>query len=268
MAYQAIAVFDIDGVIRDVSGSYRQALADTVEHFTADAYRPTPADIDSLKGEGRWNNDWEASQELVYRYFETNGQDRSSIDLDYDTLVDFFQHRYRGPVLEDPTQWTGYIATEPLLVQASYFDDLNKANIGWGFFSGATRGSATYVLEHRLGLPKPLLVAMHDAPGKPNPTGLFQVLEQIQPAPQETVPVLYAGDTVADMQTIEQAKQQRPSLPWFGVGILPPHVVTAGEAYASDYAERLQQAGANIVLPSVNDLTPNRIVTLCEKTNA
>jgi HAD superfamily phosphatase len=30
----SIFVFDIDGVIRDVSGSYRRALADTVEYFT------------------------------------------------------------------------------------------------------------------------------------------------------------------------------------------------------------------------------------------
>ena len=66
-----IVVFDIDGVVRDVSGSYRRAIADTVEYFTTQAYRPTPLDIDQLKSEGVWNNDWEASQELIYRYFET-----------------------------------------------------------------------------------------------------------------------------------------------------------------------------------------------------
>ncbi|MBC7824487.1 MAG: TIGR01548 family HAD-type hydrolase, partial [Candidatus Parcubacteria bacterium] len=64
----AIVVFDIDGVVRDVSGSYRRALADTVEQFTQNAYRPTSQEIDLLKSEGTWNNDWEASQELVYRY--------------------------------------------------------------------------------------------------------------------------------------------------------------------------------------------------------
>ncbi len=262
MVYRAIAVFDIDGVIRDVSGSYRRALADTVEHFTAGTHRPTPEDIDRLKGEGRWNNDWEASQELIYRHFESQGKDRVDVALDYDKLVDFFQRQYRGPVLEDSTQWTGYIADEPLLVQASYFNQLTAADIGWGFFSGATRGSAAYVLEHRIGLQQPLLVAMHDAPGKPDPTGLFQVLQQLQPSPA-IVPVLYAGDTVADMQTIQQAQQHRPDIPWLGIGILPPHVVAAGEPYAREYAERLKLAGANIVLASVNDLTPQRIMALC-----
>jgi HAD superfamily phosphatase len=92
----AIIVFDIDGVVRDVGGSYRRALADTVEHFTGGAYRPSSVEIDQLKSEGVWNNDWEASQELVYRYFEAQGQKRSQIVLDYNAIVAFFQSRYRG----------------------------------------------------------------------------------------------------------------------------------------------------------------------------
>lgn len=263
MTFQAIAVFDIDGVIRDVSGSYRRALADTVEHFTQGAYRPTPEAIDALKGEGTWNNDWEASQELTYRYFERVGQTRSQVNLDYDALVDFFQRQYRGPVLEDPAQWTGYIAQEPVLVEATYFQALSEAQMGWGFFSGATRGSAAYILERRIGLTSPLLVAMHDAPGKPDPTGLFQVVDELVPS-GSSMPVLYAGDTVADMQTIRQAQTQRPEGVWIGIGILPPHVIQAGEAYAENYATRLQAAGATIVLPTVQALTPAQITTAIE----
>lgn len=48
-------------------------LADTVEQFTQGAYRPSPEDIDQLKAEGIWNNDWEGSMELIYRYFESQG---------------------------------------------------------------------------------------------------------------------------------------------------------------------------------------------------
>ena len=62
----AIVVFDIDGVIRDVGGSYRRAIADTVEQFTS-SYRPSITDIDDLKSEGIWNNDWDASLELIRR---------------------------------------------------------------------------------------------------------------------------------------------------------------------------------------------------------
>lgn len=258
---KAIAIFDIDGVVRDVGGSYRRALADTVEHFTQGRYRPTPTDIDALKAEGCWNNDWEASQEFVYRYLEGQGQPRPAIALDFDALVDFFQRRYRGPVLEDPSQWTGYITQEPLLVTADYFASLTQGNIAWGFFSGATKGSAKFVLEHRLGLQQPLLVAMHDAPGKPDPTGFFQVAAQLGGNETE-VPVIYAGDTVADMHTVQQAQTQRPQGWWMGVGILPPHVVAAGATYAAEYGDRLKAAGAAIVLPRLADLTVEQIIQL------
>jgi HAD superfamily phosphatase len=251
---RAIAIFDIDGVLRDVGGSYRRALADTVEHYTQGQYRPSQADIDELKAEGCWNNDWEGSQELVYRYFERQGQARSQLGLVYDDLVDFFQRRYRGPDPTDPDQWTGYICQEPLLVAADYFDHLTAAGVAWGFFSGATRGSAQYVLERRIGLVSPPLIAMEDAPGKPDPTGLFQVVAQLEQGPMPAnLPVIYAGDTVADLQTIHQAQQQQPQRSWHAVGILPPHA-QVDPAYQADYAALLSRHGATVVLPSVQAL--------------
>ncbi|MBD1808797.1 TIGR01548 family HAD-type hydrolase [Microcoleus sp. FACHB-SPT15] len=256
----AIVVFDIDGVVRDVGGSYRRALADTVEHFTGGAYRPSSIEIDDLKAEGIWNNDWEGSQELVYRYFEAQGQERSQIALDYDTLVAFFQSRYRGP---NPENWTGYICTEPLLLQPRYLENLTEAGILWGFFSGATRGSATYVLEKRLGLQSPVLLAMEDAPGKPDPTGLVATIEQIKqryPVVGE-ISVIYVGDTVADMYTIEKAKALYPERRWIGVGILPPHVQETGERRTA-YEEILKEAGAVVVFSNVEQLNADQIQRL------
>jgi HAD superfamily phosphatase len=252
----AILVFDIDGVIRDVGGSYRLALADTVEHFTA-RYRPSPAEIDQLKNEGCWNNDWEASRELIYRYFEAQGQSRPAQNLNYEAVnyeavVAFFQSRYRGA---DPTHWTGYICNEPLLVQPNYLAALTQAHISWGFFSGATRGSATYVLEKRLGLVAPVLVAMEDAPGKPDPTGLFRAVQQLEARDQipPLTPVIYAGDTVADLQTVQQAMLQQPERRWLGVGILPPHA-QCSEDYAADYALNLKRVEAKAVLKNISQL--------------
>ena len=252
-----IVVFDIDGVVRDVGGSYRRALADTVEHYTSGADRPTPVQIDRLKAEGIWNNDWEASQELIYRYFETQGNSRESIALDYGAIVAFFQSRYRGP---DPDHWTGYICQEPLLMSLAYLEQLTEAGIAWGFFSGATTGSAEYVLHKRLGLKSPVLVAMEDAPGKPDPTGLFQAIALLQAAAEATV--IYVGDTVADMYTIAQARSQQPGRTWIAIGVLPPHVQTELEIKAA-YSETLKQAGAAIVLESVQHLTPEQIAIVC-----
>ncbi|MTJ07254.1 MULTISPECIES: TIGR01548 family HAD-type hydrolase [unclassified Anabaena] len=255
---KAIAVFDIDGVIRDVGGSYRRALADTVEYFTAKAYRPTPIDIDNLKSEGIWNNDWEASQEFIYRHFVSQGITREQQQLNYQDIVTYFQTRYRGT---DPENWNGYICNEPLLAQPSYFQELTQADIAWGFFSGATRGSATYVLEKRLGLQSPVLIAMEDAPGKPDPTGLFATIRLLENGTDKKQTVIYVGDTVADMYTVEKARSLDNSRNWLGVGVLPPHVqemVTHRDAYT----ETLMKAGANIVFSNVQELTAKQIKEL------
>lgn len=259
---KAVVVYDIDGVVRDVSGSYRRALADTVEHFTNGAYRPSSIDIDRLKSEGIWNNDWEGSQELLARYFETQGQTRSQLNLDYDTIVAFFQSRYRGT---DPHNWDGYIANEPLLLQASYLEQLTATGIPWGFFSGATRGSAEYILQKRLGLQTPVLIAMEDAPGKPDPTGLFATVRLMEErfAVEATTPVFYAGDTVADMYTIQKAKALQPERSWIGVGILPPHVQEIAERRDA-YAATLKEAGAAVVFSNIEQLTAEAIQQLLE----
>jgi HAD superfamily phosphatase len=265
----AIVVFDIDGVVRDVTGSYRRAIADTVEQFTNQAYRPSQADIDALKSEGIWNNDWEASQELIYRYFESIGQQRVSttpdpqvrslIQIDYNNLVDFFQSRYRGT---NSQEWNGYICDEPLLLQLSYLEQLSAANIPWGFFSGAPHAEAAYILERRLGINSPVLIGMEDAPGKPDPTGLILAVEQLEQLHQvnAALPIVYVGDTVADMYTVTQARAL-VSRTVIGVGILPPHLQATPER-CDDYADKLLAAGASVVFNNVQKLTIEEITRL------
>lgn len=248
-----IVIFDIDGVIRDVTGSYRRALADTVEYFTQENYRPTMEDIDNLKAEGIWNNDWEGSQELIYRYFESIGKSRDDVSYSYEEIVKFFQSRYRGTQPDKPETWEGYITTEPLLVTPEYFSSLEANNSAWGFFSGATRGSAEYILKYRLGLKNPVLVAMEDAPGKPDPTGLFlavQLIEELLSLPS-SLPVVYLGDTVADMSTIIKAKKIKPEREFMAVGVLPPHI--QGKENINKYSQQLFNAGADKVVLKVID---------------
>jgi HAD superfamily phosphatase len=251
---KAILIFDIDGVVRDVGASYRRAIADTVEYFTQQAYRPSLADIDELKSEGIWNNDWKASEELIYRYFEDKNQNREEINLDYGAIVAFFQARYRG------ANFDGYITTEPLLLSRDYLENLTKFNIGWGFFSGATRGSAEFVLKKRIGLENPVLIAMEDAPSKPDPKGLFDAVGQIC---SQNVPVIYVGDTVADIYTVIKAREKEPSRHWVGVGVLPPHV-QENQAIAEAYGSKLKEAKATVVIDNVEKLTPELIESLLD----
>jgi HAD superfamily hydrolase (TIGR01548 family) len=92
-----VLLFDIDGVLRDVAGSYRRAIRDTVCHFCG--WTPDPADIDALKSEGRWNNDWEASRELIRR------REAAAVPP-FDELVAVFGDLYFGGDPDgDPALW-------------------------------------------------------------------------------------------------------------------------------------------------------------------
>tara|TARA_B000000441_G_C21636438_1_gene286572 strand:- start:36 stop:758 length:723 start_codon:yes stop_codon:yes gene_type:complete len=226
-------------VIRDVAGSYRRALQCTVQHYCG--WQPSADAIDALKAEGAWNNDWDASLELLRRH---------GADLPERTaLINVFSGFYFGGDPEgDPSQWTGFIGDEPLLVDASFFATLSQRKVRWGFVSGAEPPSARFVLQRRLGLEAPPLIAMGDAPDKPDPTGLIRLAKALG-ADREGAQVAYLGDTVADVHTVVQARERWPEQQFVSLAVAPPHLQTAEQAAARRiYEKRLREAGADHVL--------------------
>jgi HAD superfamily phosphatase len=244
---QAVVLFDIDGVIRDVSGSYRRAIVETVHHFAGK--RPEPAAIDALKSEGRWNNDWEASLELLRRSGHTPLPA-------FEALVAVFETFYFGGDPEgDPSHWRGFIGDEPLLVQPPFFAALTAADLAYGFVSGAEPPSCRYVLQTRLALADPPLIAMGDAPDKPDPTGLLRLAAPLAGGGlgEAAPPVAYLGDTVADVLTVQRARAQCPGQRFLSLAVAPPHLHGQPEARAA-YETRLREAGADGVIPSTASL--------------
>ena len=234
-----LLLFDIDGVIRDVSGSYRKALQATVEHYSG--WRPSPACIDALKGEGSWNNDWDASLELLRRH-GTPPPERSA-------LIDVFSGFYFGADPNgDPGAWTGYIGDEPLLVNPAFFKSVEQQGWGWGFVSGAEPPSARYVLERRLGLNNPPLIAMGDAPDKPDPRGMLHLSDSLLDSVRGGT-VAYLGDTVADVKTVLNARRCRPDREWISLAVPPPHL-SPGSGARLTYEEQLRAAGSDRILES------------------
>ena len=58
-----VIVFDMDGVLVEVTQSYREAIRETVRFFTgADVSHDT---IQDFKTAGGWNNDWQLSHRLI-----------------------------------------------------------------------------------------------------------------------------------------------------------------------------------------------------------
>ena len=232
-------------MIRDVAGSYRRALQCTVQHYCG--WQPSADAIDALKAEGAWNNDWDASLELLRRHGAALPHRA--------TLIDVFSDFYFGGDPEgDPSQWTGFIGDEPLLVDASFFATLSQRKVRWGFVSGAEPPSARFVLQQRLGLQDPPLIAMGDAPDKPDPTGLIRLAKALG-ADIEGARVAYLGDTVADVHTVIQARERWPEQRFVSLAVVPPHLQTAGQAQArAIYEQRLQEAGADLVLNNTKAL--------------
>ena len=88
----------------------------------------------------------------------------------------------------------------------------------------------------------------------------MQQLEQ-QHQIVDKIPVIYIGDTVADMYTVEKARVQSRDRAMIGVGILPPHVQTTPER-CNAYADTLKAAGAAVIFSNVEELTSGQIQNL------
>ena len=254
MKLRGLLLFDIDGVIRDVTMSYRLAIQKTVKFFCN--WEPTIEDIDNLKSEGYWNNDWDVSLELIKRR-------KKSIKLidkmpTKEKLRRCFDNYYFGG---DPfgkvDSWNGFIKNENLLVNKNFFEELSSLNISWGFVSGAERSSAKFVLEHKIGLENPPLVAMGEAPDKPNPEGFLNLVCQLSKSQllDINLPIGYVGDTVSDVLTVMKAREIYPNLNLKSFAVSPPHLQKIEKKLSRrNYEENLKKYGADIILKKTEDV--------------
>src|SRR4051794_9221840 len=80
-----LLIFDMDGVLVEVTESYRETIQQTVEHFTGK--RPTRETIQEWKNQGGWNDDWALSRALIQA---------ESVQIDYEKVVEHFQKLFHG----------------------------------------------------------------------------------------------------------------------------------------------------------------------------
>ena len=250
-----LILFDIDGVIRSVENSYRLSLRKTVYKFSG--WEPSYIDIDNAKNEGIWNNDWDLSLELIKRHIKSKNLNVQIPNRE--DIVNSFKVFYFG---ENPNKdslgWSGFINNEELLVDKEFFNILDKKGIRWGFVSGAEFESAKFVLEKRLKLTNPPLIAMGDAPDKPDPQGLILLSKKLlgDKLGPSNIPIAYLGDTIADVKTVINARKQIPTQKFISIGVAPPHLHLQSRVKDRNlYELNLRNAGADFILDSVNDLT-------------
>ena len=254
MKHIGVILFDIDGVIRNVSNSYNLATKKTV--FKYCQWEPSSSDIDLMKHEGIWNNDWDLSLELIKRKIKENNLNYKSPSRK--ELINTFSDFYFGcEVKKEFRKWNGFIKNEEILAEKNLFSFLSKRKIEWGFVSGAERESARYILEHRLNLKSPSLIAMHDAPEKPDPKGFLLLAEKLNKKELglSSPPIAYVGDTVADVITVINARKKVPNQKFISLALAPPHLHMKSKSQERlNYESKLKEAGADFILNSVNDL--------------
>jgi HAD superfamily hydrolase (TIGR01548 family) len=217
LAPQAL-LFDLDGVIADVSRSYRQAMRQTAAAFGVDI---SAAEICEAKAAGNANNDWE----LTCRLMAERGVEPSP-----DEVLERFEQIYQGSGSEP-----GLYRNERLLIEAdrlrSWASERPMAVV-----TGRPRQDAERFLEeHGVDDCFAAIVTMEDAPSKPDPAPVRLALKRLRASHAWML-----GDTPDDLRSARAA------------GVLPIGCRAPGDAAVTDAA--LLEAGAAQILDTVDQL--------------
>jgi len=215
-------VFDMDGVLVDVTESYRETIVQTVKHFSGRTIER--AAIQDYKNQGGWNNDWALSQRILADF---------DMDVDYVTVVNAFQRIFFGPNGND-----GLMQREEWIDTTGTLARLNS-RYDFAVFTGRLRDEAQMTLDRfATHLRFSRVIGDDDvAKGKPDPDGLLQLLSA---NPGGTF--FYIGDTVDDARSARAA-----NVPFIGVG----HDRDEGHAKTVGL---MKSEGAIAIIESINEL--------------
>ena len=179
-ALSQMLVFDMDGVLVDVTESYRETIVKTVEHFTGKTV--SRDSIQDYKNQGGWNNDWLLSQKICLDL---------GMELPYATIVEYFNYLFLDQ---------GMIHRERWLPRDGFFDRLGQ-RFEFAIFTGRTTEEAEITLKREGVRERFLLVSANDVESeKPAPDGLLKIAA-LHPGKK----LLYIGDTVDDARCAKAA---------------------------------------------------------------
>ena len=175
-----VIVFDMDGVLLDVSESYRETVVQTIEHFTGK--RIPREEIQEYKNRGGFNNDWL----LCHTHCAKEG-----VEVPYQEVVDFFNHLFFEEGLIERERW---------LPKPGFLEGL-AARCDLAIFTGRNMREATTTLDREGYRHHFFLVTVDDLNNdKPHPEGLLKIA-----ARHSGRELLYIGDTVDDARAARAA---------------------------------------------------------------
>jgi len=239
LAPEAI-LLDLDGVLADVSASYRCAIVATAASFGVTV---TSAAIEAAKRAGDANNDWI----LTLRFVRDAG-----IETDLPTVVERFQKVYLG---SSTTEDAGLRSAEQAIVTPDWLRRL-ASRLPVAIVTGRPRREAEWFLDRfGLGGIVTTLVAMEDAPAKPDPAPITLALNRLGADRLGVRSAWMVGDTVDDILASRRASTGPTVIP---IGVLAPQLADwstdSSAESARVTADILTRAGAAVVLDRVDEL--------------
>jgi len=183
-------LLDMDGVLADVSRSYRRCIQETARYFGAAL---SSADIAAAKREPGSNNDWVLTRTLLAR---------SGIDVSLTEVTSRFEAYYQD-----------LSATETLIPDPALLQRLSD-RLPLAVVTGRPRQDAQHFLN-RFDLDHlfAAVICMEDGPGKPDPASVNLALDRLG-----ITRAWLVGDTVNDIGAARAA------------GVLPLGIVPPGES--------------------------------------
>lgn len=187
----AAVIFDMDGVLVEVSASYRAAIIDTAAAFGAAV---THGHIDAVKAAGGANNDWDVTRRLIAAHSTVSGP--SGKDATFEAVRDKFEELYQG---DGTPANPGLKATESALIPTSTLTALKaRCPGGLAIVTGRPRRDAFEAVA-RYGWADVFdaVVCMEDAALKPDPAPVQLALARLRTAYAARKAGAEAGSPVA-----------------------------------------------------------------------
>jgi HAD superfamily phosphatase len=214
-------VFDMDGVLTEVSESYREAILQTVRHFTGQQI--TRDLIQEYKNQGGWNNDWALSQKIAVDL---------GVNVEYGDVVSRFNELFLGQNGEGLIRRERWFPQPGLLARLASSYEL-------AIFTGRLRYEADISLKRfacdcRF---DPIICSDDVANGKPAPDGLHSIV-RMKPGRK----LIFVGDTVDDARSASAA-----GVPFIGI---------AAESHSrrEDLIRLFEQEKAMAVIENINEI--------------
>ena len=211
----------MDGVLTDVTESYREAVVQTVAHFTG---QPITRDlIQQYKNQGGWNNDWALSQKIAADL---------GVPVAYGDVVEYFNEIFLG------RNGDGLVHRETWFPQPGLLERVSK-RCGIAIFTGRLRYEADLSLRRFAGALNfdPIICADDVAIGKPAPDGLIAIQKK-KPGSK----LLYVGDTVDDARSASAA-----GVPFIGIA-------ARTHSRRADLIRLFEQERAIAILENINEI--------------